>query len=490
MRVVFDTRFYRADMYMAVEDHWRAEGRDVDCLYIAHQREAYRMTSRAGRDSRFVTAELKELEVSDPDAALAGIEQRYGDRLLPLMRYGMSERYFRDWTRERQLDALARQAIWFERLFQDFRPDLYVGEAPDMMQNWLAYGFAPAFGCRAVGLNASTVPAGRLLMMSDHDTVPGAIEAYEEIRRRGVTDAEEQAARAMQATFMGEGTKLDYVGGRTWPDFVKRFLKGAVVREHLGGSWMQLRERMAGNYFLQDDPTIARLRQPLRALRAWASERLFVKDPVPDRPFVFYPLHYEPEAATLMHGSYFENQIEVVLNLARSLPAGWRLVVKEHPAMRNLRKLGFYRRLLKVPNVALVPMAVPTRDLILDAQVVAVISGSPGLEASLVGKPVVMFGDFPWDYSPVVHKVGAMKDLPALIRRAAESGLGRDHPDVLAFCASWDAALPVGRYYKTRQYDWLEPGNVKLVADALRRAAEGEGERPVEVSRRQAGQSA
>jgi hypothetical protein len=97
-----------------------------------------------------------------------------------------------------------------------------------------------------------------------------------------------------------------------------------------------------------------------------------------------------------------------------------------------------------------------------------------------------MFGDFPWDYSPVVHKVGALKDLPALIRRAAESGLGRDHPDVLAFCASWDAALPVGRYYKTRQYDWLEPENVKLVADALRHAAEGEGERRVEVSRRQA----
>jgi hypothetical protein len=267
-------------------------------------------------------------------------------------------------------------------------------------------------------------------------------------------------------------------------------LRGAVLREHLGGSWMQLRERMAGNYFLQDDPTIARLRQPVRALRASMSERLYVKDPVPERPFLFYPLHYEPEAATLMHGSYFENQTEVILNLARSLPAGWRVVVKEHPAMRNLRKLGFYRRLRRIPNVALVPMAVPTKQLILDAQVVAVISGSPGLEASLIGKPVVMFGDFPWDYSPVVHKVGALADLPALIRRAAESGLGRDHPDVLAFAASWDASLPVGRYYKTRQYDWLEPGNVKLIADALRAAAEGDPTRPVEVSRRQAGLTA
>ena len=80
---------------------------------------------------------------------------------------------------------------------------------------------------------------------------------------------------------------------------------------------------------------------------------VFLADPPGERPYVFYPLHFEPEATTLVHGSYFEDQLTVVKNLARSLPAGWELVVKEHFYMRGQRRLGFYRSLLSIPNLRL-----------------------------------------------------------------------------------------------------------------------------------------
>jgi hypothetical protein len=142
--------------------------------------------------------------------------------------------------------------------------------------------------------------------------------------------------------------------------------------------------------------------------------------------------------------------------------------------MAGQRPLAFYRELRRIPNVRLVPFSVPTDELIRTAEVVAVVTSTCGLQASLIGRPVVMFGEYPWDYAPTVHKVGAYTELPALIRHAAGSALGADHPHVLAFAASWDAALPHGRYYNNRGHDWLDEDNRVRIADALLEAAVGE----------------
>jgi hypothetical protein len=146
---------------------------------------------------------------------------------------------------------------------------------------------------------------------------------------------------------------------------------------------------------------------------------------------------------------------------------GWELVVKEHFYMRGQRRLGFYRELRSIPNLRLVPFAVPTNQLILDAELVSVISSTAGLEAALMGKPVLMFGDYPWDYAPTVHRADVATRLPQQIRSLAADPLGPDHPDVIAFGASWDASLPHARYFKTRAFDWTEPENVQRIADAV-----------------------
>lgn len=135
--------------------------------------------------------------------------------------------------------------------------------------------------------------------------------------------------------------------------------------------------------------------------------------------------------------------------------------------MRGQRRLGFYRSLLSIPNLRLLPFSVPTNGLILNAEVVAVISSTAGLEAALVGKPVLIFGDYPWDYAPSVRRAEALAQLPRQLRELAANPLGVDHPDVLAFGASWDRSLPRGRYFKTRAYDWTEPQNVRRIAEAL-----------------------
>lgn len=466
--VVFYARPWTVELFLAIEKRWRDMGIDVDVRYLTQQLWAWRRLTDAGAHAVFLPRAVEALDVPDPIATLEEIERRYGDALLPLARYVMAERFFKARERSWQLEQLARYATFFDDLFRTFRPGLLIGESPDIMPAWLANDMAPPNGCEPVGLMPSTIPPGRLLMLRNHREIPGVRESYESFRRGHIGEAELAAARALQAAVLGAGTKLDYLPPRRHRrDFLIRLAKGSVVREQLAFSFWQLRERFSGNWFFEPNPILWALRGRLRALRARLADRRYLTDRLSGRPFVFFPLHFEPEATTLVHGSYFENQKEVVRNLARSVPAGWDLVVKEHFFMRGARELAFYRELREIPNVRLMPFSVPTNRLILDARVVAVIASTTGLEASFIGKPVVMFGDYPWDYSPMVRKVGALADLPGLIVQAANGELGPDHPDVLAFAASWDAALPRGRYYRSRQYDWLERGNVAAIADAL-----------------------
>lgn len=469
MRVVFYSRPWNADLHLALERQWFAEGKLEHVCYITHQVEAVRQLERAGRPAVFVPDAVRRLELpSEPEAFLASFEERYGELMLPLMRLLMAERFFARRSREWQVEQLARYARLFEKLFAEQRPDLLVGESPDMMPVWLAYELAPRFGCEAVGLIPSAIPPGRLLALRRHSEIAGARECYEDLRVTGLDETQVAAARALQAIVTGPGTTLDYLAAR--PEGLAGHARRARnLLEHLRVSVWQMRERAAGNWFVQPDPFVWQLRLVSRKLRgAWADRR-WLTDPSPDQPFAFYPVHYEPEATTSVHGSYFENQLEVIRNIARSLPVAWKLVVKEHFYMRGSRRMRFYRAIRRIPNVRLVPFSVPTNRLIMNAEVLVTIASTAGLEASLIGKPVVMLGDYPWDYAPTIAKLGRYADLPEQLRNAPGRELGLHDPDVLAFAASWDAALPPGRAYRTRAYDWLEPQNLRRIAEAVER---------------------
>jgi hypothetical protein len=116
--------------------------------------------------------------------------------------------------------------------------------------------------------------------------------------------------------------------------------------------------------------------------------------------YVFYPLHKEPEVTLLVYSRAYLNQIEVIRNIARSLPVGMKLVVKEHPTAVGYRPLSYYKKLLNIPGVVLVPPQMESRELVQNAKLVTIISGSVGLEALMLKKPVIHFGRIPFSILP------------------------------------------------------------------------------------------
>ena len=108
--------------------------------------------------------------------------------------------------------------------------------------------------------------------------------------------------------------------------------------------------------------------------------------------FFLYPLHFEPEVAIQFYGTPYLNQIELIRNIAISLPLGSYLVVKEHPRSYGVRSNGYYRALKKIPRVKLACPDIQMRSLIDYSQGIFTISGSTGLEAVIRGKPCWTFG--------------------------------------------------------------------------------------------------
>ncbi len=117
-------------------------------------------------------------------------------------------------------------------------------------------------------------------------------------------------------------------------------------------------------------------------------------------PFLYFPLHYEPEASTMVAAPFITNQLALVESLAKAVPAGWRVAVKEHLPMLGRRPSGFYRRLADMPKVMPISPFESSFRCIEAAQVTAVITGTAGLEAMLLGRPAVFFGPSP------IHVVG------------------------------------------------------------------------------------
>ncbi len=107
---------------------------------------------------------------------------------------------------------------------------------------------------------------------------------------------------------------------------------------------------------------------------------------------VFYPLQLEPESALLVMSPEFSHQEYLIHLLASNLPAGWTLVVKEHPLALGTRPPGFYETVEGYPNVVFVKPLDSAKEWCSKSQAVAMITGSVGYEAAIDGVPVISFG--------------------------------------------------------------------------------------------------
>jgi hypothetical protein len=135
--------------------------------------------------------------------------------------------------------------------------------------------------------------------------------------------------------------------------------------------------------------------QRKQLVRDRAARRVHV--PAPDSPpFVYFPLHYEPEANTSVFGGDYFSQITALEALHSRLPPNWIVLIKENPKQLFLhRGEPFYQRINMLPNAFFVPDQCSSAELIQSARLVASVSGTATYESMLTGRSALYFGN-PW----------------------------------------------------------------------------------------------
>jgi hypothetical protein len=130
--------------------------------------------------------------------------------------------------------------------------------------------------------------------------------------------------------------------------------------------------------------------------------------------YAFFALHSEPEIALQLNGRVFTSQLDLIKNIALSLPINYKLLIKEHPRSYGLRNISFYKDLIAIPNVELVNFNFSVSELIKCSKIVFTISGNTGFEALIRKKPVIVFGYHDLSLFPesMVKTVHNMYELP------------------------------------------------------------------------------
>jgi hypothetical protein len=152
-------------------------------------------------------------------------------------------------------------------------------------------------------------------------------------------------------------------------------------------------------------------------------EKNFKKNLKDNCPYIYFPLHYEPETVLFRDASFYSNQLAVITNIAKSLPIEYKLFIKDHPMMNTIgwRDLSFYKYLMKLPNVELLHPSLHPNDIIKNSSLVVTIASTTGQEAAFNKKPSIVLADELYNFLPSVKRIKNIEELPNVIRESLKT---------------------------------------------------------------------
>jgi hypothetical protein len=358
---------------------------------------------------------------------------------------------------------------FWQELFTHDPPDVILGEVACAAE-WMGWTLAHQRGIPQMIPYPPSV-AGRMMFI---DSPTGSWEAmaerFEAARARQLTAEETTRAEEFLQRFRQGRTRATYLSAlRSSP---ARLWHPHQLVPRLGRFGFRLRVwwedgfAEVGSYHGTPpwEPIVHDIARPLRH---FAGEFCLLGKRIPEGKKLFFALHVQPEFTVNVRAPFHDNQIALVESIAKSMPVGYRLLVKEHPGMKGERPLSYYRQLRAPYNVDLLSPAVDSHELIRQSDAVLTITGSVAWEAILFGKPVVAFGPLCYEFYEPVFRCRDVSELPTLLPQVLKQ-FKPDHGLILrlvdallesAYEGEWDVPL--------RTASAGSPENYRRVAHAI-----------------------
>jgi hypothetical protein len=389
-----------------------AAGSEFRFSHLMHPR--YDRNTRLDSDSKsekyFVADDIRvRLPAPDP-ALLSSLEAEgvptvhnmiLGDRVVSALPYHEALGY---------ATLLARRMI---EVFGRVRPMAVIGGF-DALHGSLALGVALKMGIPWYAMHFSVIPEG-FVCFCDRVS-PSARVCFE---NSPFSETEALAARSLAQFESREIVAPAYIAPirRSVFEHLSKIasrlstLSRMVHRVDAGGlrRYTEPRAKHSISY------AIRHLVRAARARKAVAGQRLLTRPP-PDR-YVLFGLHMQPESSIDVWAPFFSNQLWVIELLSRSIPPTHKVLVKIHKSDTGKYSSEELDKISAYPGVELVAPFADTRSFIEQAELLVLIQGTIGLEAALLGKPVIMIGQSAFSILPSVTQIGNIVELPALIRK-------------------------------------------------------------------------
>jgi hypothetical protein len=213
-----------------------------------------------------------------------------------------------------------------------------------------------------------------------------------------------------------------------------------------------------GKTFEESDYTrsefaLKRMELRKRQYRLRQSYRALCETPDLNKPYLYFPLHFQPERSSCPEGSVYADQQLVIQMIADKLPDDTYLYVKEHPSQFLMTRgaLGrtqyFYEDVKKLPRVALVDDTFSSRRLIENSLSVVTLTGTAGMEALFCARPALVFGYAWYRKIPGVFYIEDPQELESALARI-KSGFTVDTDTVLNYLEQYKSCFFAG--YVTR----------------------------------------
>lgn len=143
-----------------------------------------------------------------------------------------------------------------------------------------------------------------------------------------------------------------------------------------------------------------------RTLQLNAYYESIAEMPVDGEKYIYFALHYQPEASSNPQGgNYFDQKIPVRI-LSESVPDDVKIYVKSHPEqLAPFRSREYYDELAAMRNVRIIKQECSTYDLIKKSMAVSSLTGTVCWESQFYNIPAILFGHSQKNVTPLAYCV-------------------------------------------------------------------------------------
>lgn len=362
------------------------------------------------QETEYVKSNVKNAEIYETDEfikknwnsftldKLAYFEEKYDCR--PIWSYIYTDRFLIECDYDYAVKITVGLFAFFESIFQNKKIDFYYSETIATLQCYIAYLVGKKYGVVYVSQMSA-----RGLDSTHHYFLCDPFQNIMNFNKKWAdeiySDEEIKRADDFLSTFETRNIRPSYmIKNGAVPRLKLKYLALPFLR-----IWNKFSDKYNNPYSYIYYKQYKTITNPIKFFFRYQKAKKYYHKADFSKKYVYFPLHFQPEASTIVCAAKYEKQLFFIDSWAKSLPADTLLYVKEHYAILGHRDLNFYNELKKYPNVVLIDPYEDPRKMIENAFAVTTLTGTAGWEAMLLRKPVFIGGNIFFDCAPGVIKV-------------------------------------------------------------------------------------